>query len=115
MKHTFIFSCEGSIPRSPPHQRAAFCTRGWRRCMTLALVIPAIGLVVSAARCVDSRKEMEVALMHLPFTFAASPVSAESVPSLDALIDRWAADNEVHVTRQARIDAHKWELKFEAG
>src|SRR5262249_9699294 len=36
---------------------------------------------------------------------------AQHRPNLDALIDRWAVDNQVHVTKQARKEAHALELR----
>jgi hypothetical protein len=54
---------------------------------------------------------MKLLLGILSVSLLSSSTMAQHRPNLDALIDRWAADNQVHVTKQARKEAHALELR----
>ena len=54
---------------------------------------------------------MKLLLGILSVSLLSSSTMAQHRPNLDALIDRWALDNQVHVTKQARKEAHALELR----
>jgi hypothetical protein len=48
---------------------------------------------------------MRFSFVAVAITLVNSPALAQSSPALDALIDRWAADNDVYVTKRVREEA----------
>jgi hypothetical protein len=48
---------------------------------------------------------MRLSFVALVISLVHSPALAQSRPTLDALIDRWAADNDVYVTKRVREEA----------
>src|SRR4051794_24960436 len=52
---------------------------------------------------------MKILFVSFAISLVTSSVMAESGSNLDALMDRWSADNGVYITKKARKDAHEWQ------